>query len=127
MSHPTITLVFAMAYRDLKTTGEELAAGFLEWQGMRIIGRNWRIRMGELDLVAMDGAALVFVEVKTRESEDFADPALSVGYRKQTQLRRLAEAYLAFEHPIFEDCRFDVISIVAGGPQPKITHIPNAF
>jgi putative endonuclease len=111
----------------LKALGEDAAARYLERKGMNVVARNWRMKMGELDLVAVDGSTLVFVEVKARRGEPFIEPELAVGYDKQKRLRRVAEAYLAIERPFFKDCRFDVISVVAGVLEPKLRHIPNAF
>lgn len=82
--------------------------------------------MGELDIVAREGATLVFVEVKTRQSSGFMDPSAAVDWKKQRKLRRLAEAYITFEKPDFETCRFDVVSVVHDG-RPLIVHMPGAF
>jgi putative endonuclease len=106
--------------------GEDTAAGLLERKGMRVLARNWRCRVGELDLVAMDGSTLVFVEVKCRSCDRLYDPALAVDARKQTRVRRVAEAYMAMERPHFADCRFDVVSVVAGNPV-TLTHLVAAF
>lgn len=106
--------------------GEDTAAGLLERKGMRLLARNWRCKVGELDLVAMDGATLVFVEVKCRSRDRLYDPALAVDVRKQIRVRRVAEAYMAMEHPRFSDCRFDVVSVIAGNPV-TLTHLVAAF
>jgi putative endonuclease len=106
--------------------GEDTAAGLLERKGMRVLARNWRCKVGELDLVAMDGSTLVFVEVKCRTRDRLYDPALAVDVRKQMRVRRVAEAYMAMEHPRFNDCRFDVVSVVAGNPV-TLTHLVAAF
>lgn len=78
-------------------------------------------------MVAMDGSTLVFLEVKARRVDRFVDPALGVDGPKQKRLRRLAQAYLAFEKPPHDSCRFDVVSVVAGEGPLKIRHIQNAF
>jgi putative endonuclease len=111
---------------QIKQVGEAAAARLLQRLGMRIIDRNWRCRLGELDLVAFDGSTLVFVEVKARSQDSFVDPALGVDHRKRVRVRRLAGAYLAFERPDFQSCRFDVVSVVIGPPF-KIAHIIDAF
>lgn len=92
-----------------------------------MLHRNWRLRLGELDLVARRGGLLAFVEVKARRAPAFVDPALGVDWRKQRQLRRVAEAYLALEKPVFSDCRFDVISVVIGDHGAEVTRLPAAF
>lgn len=93
---------------------------------MKVLCRNWRCRFGELDLVALDGTTLVFVEVKCRTRDRLYDPALAVDQRKQLRVRRLAEAFIAMEHPHFSDCRFDVVSVVASKPV-RLTHLADAF
>lgn len=109
--------------RRLQLEGEDLAANFLTDQGYRVVKRNWRTKFGELDAVAMDGSTLVFVEVKTRTTSAFAAPELAVGYRKQVQIRRLAEAYLSICRPEYDTCRFDVVAVDERG----VRHIPGAF
>jgi putative endonuclease len=98
----------------------------LSGMGMRVLARNWRSRFGELDLVALDGTTLVFVEVKCRARDDLYDPALAVDHRKRARLRRLAGAFMAMEKPHFDGCRFDVVSVVASTP-PKLEHLVDAF
>lgn len=98
----------------------------MKQKGLRLIARNWRTRFGELDLVAMDGSSVVFVEVKARQVDDFVDPACGVDKVKQKKVRRLADAFLALEKPAHDSCRFDVVSVVACDPI-RIRHIPNAF
>lgn len=111
----------------LKVLGEEAAAGHLMAKGWKVVARNWRTRFGEIDLIAMEGSTLVFVEVKARRVDDFVDPALGVDWEKQKRLRRLAAAYLAFETPPHGGCRFDVISVISGRDPIRVRHIPNAF
>ncbi len=74
--------------------GEDLAARLLTEAGMTVVGRNWRCRAGEIDIVARDGDALVFCEVKTRRSDGFEHPMAAVGPVKADRLRRLAEIWL---------------------------------
>jgi putative endonuclease len=110
--------------------GEEQAEAFLKKKGYRILGR--RVRLGprdELDLVARDGEALVFVEVKTRKSEDFGSPVSAVDRKKRHSLSRAALRYLGkLRYP--EVCfRFDVVEVIGeeGEEDPVIRHIENAF
>lgn len=112
--------------QQIKNLGEDSAARVLQRKGMRVLARNWRCRLGELDLVAMDGSTIVFVEVKCRTRDRLYDPALAVDHRKQIRLRRLAEAFLAVENPAFIDCRFDVVSVVAASPV-RVRHLADAF
>lgn len=115
-----------MGDRQVQITGEDAAERMLKKLGMQVLARNWRTKFGELDLVAMDGSTLVFVEVKCRRQDRLYDPAVAVDHRKQDRLRRLARAYLALERPEFADCRFDVVSVVACTPL-RLRHLIDAF
>lgn len=109
--------------------GEQFAADQLARDGLVVLDRNWRCPAGELDIVATDGDTLVFIEVKTRSSVAFGDPAEAVSASKAGRLRRLAVHWLA-AHPdkYWPELRFDVVAIVrcaAGGP--TVRHIRAAF
>lgn len=116
--------------------GEQLASEHLAAAGMRVLDRNWRCRDGEIDLVVLDGTVLAFVEVKTRSSTEFGDPAEAVTPAKATRLRRLAIRWLAAQRAgtdalPWTEIRFDVVSIVRpragrdGGPD--VRHLKAAF
>ena len=113
----------------LGDAGERLAARYLRRQGYTILARRYRTSLGELDLVARDGDCVVFVEVKTRRSQDAGHPAEAVHRSKQAQLTRLALAFLKRFGWLERAARFDVVSIVWGekGAEPEITHYRNAF
>jgi putative endonuclease len=116
-------------YQSLGQRGERAAARYLRRQGYKIVGRGERDHFGELDLVAVDGRTVVFVEVKTRTSHEAGHPAEAVGPEKQKRLTRLALAYLK-RHDLLENAaRFDVLAITwpDGAKQPTIEHIKNAF
>lgn len=108
--------------------GELLAERFLQAKGYRILARNLRTSLGELDLVAEDRGVLVFVEVKARATEAFGGAVLAVNRRKQAKLVRLASQYLAQHHLSDRVCRFDVV-LVQGRPfsNSRIEHLQNAF
>lgn len=115
--------------RALGEAGEGIAAAYLEAKGYRILAQNDRPDRGELDIVAMDGETVVFVEVRTRRTVAFGTPLESVDRRKQLRLIRLARAYLA-KHGLGErSCRFDVIGVSWSRPgeRPRIDHIESAF
>jgi putative endonuclease len=97
---------------ELGRAGEDLAAEWYRHRGFRILDRNWRSSLGELDLVARSGRIVVMAEVKTRRSDAFGIPALAVNPAKQRRLRRLAAQWLA-ERGTRErlDVRFDVVAI----------------
>ena len=119
--------------RDVPTTelgsrGEHIAAAFLTDIGLRVLDRNWRCREGELDIVARDGDAIVFCEVKTRRGVGFGHPAESVTPQKQRRLRLLAQRWLAAHDEHAPDLRFDVIGVlVPPTGLPLLTHLPAAF
>jgi len=108
--------------------GEAAASEELIRRGYRIVERNCRSRWGELDVVAYDGATLVFVEVKARRGTQFGDPATAVDRRKQQRLVRLAQRYLALRRLGEPLCRFDIVVVdQRAGGRSSIEVIPNAF
>lgn len=115
-----------MTTAALGELGERLASDFLQRAGLRIVDRNYRTNWGEIDIVCRDDSTLVFVEVKTRSSAEVAQPHESVGHRKRSKLRLLAEHYIATHNCDDVEVRFDVISIVLG-EKPTIEHIVGAF
>ena len=107
--------------------GEDLAARFLEQNGLKIIERNYRFERGEIDLIAEEGDELVFVEVKARSSAVFGAPEDAVTEEKQEQVHTVADGYL-FEHDIDDRaCRFDVVAIEFKKDKTEIRHIRDAF
>jgi len=107
--------------------GENMAAKHLRNLGFKIIIRNFRCEVGEIDIVARDGKTLVFVEVKTRAYDDPA-PEDQVNAGKQHQLARVAKSYLARYGLPQPPARFDVVAIVwPEGGSPQIRHTPHAF
>lgn len=109
-------------------SSEAWAEQFLRAKGYRILARNLRTPLGELDLVAEDHGVLVFVEVKGRTTDAFGGALLAVNRRKQQKLVRLASQYLAQRHLSDKLCRFDVV-LVQGRPTEggRIEHLQNAF
>ena len=106
-----------------------MPARYLRRHGMRIVGRRVRTKLGELDLVAVDGRTVVFVEVKTRQSAEHGHPAEAVDRAKQRRLTRLATAYLKRHRLLNHHARFDVVAVTwpDGERKPRIEHIRNAF
>jgi putative endonuclease len=103
---------------------EELAARFLAGRGLVILARNYRTRLGEIDLVASEGGTLVFVEVRARSGGAFGGAAASVDARKQRRIVAAARHFLA-RRCVEPRCRFDVITIQ--GPQGAPAWIRGAF
>ena len=109
------------------TIGENLAVDYLKKKGYRIFQRNYRFEHGEIDIVAEDGNALVFVEVKARRSKQFGEPEDAVTPRKREKIRSTANGYL-FENNIDDkECRFDVVAIDYKDNKTEIRHIEDAF
>ena len=92
--------------------GEDLACAELQRLGYVILDRRFRTRLGEIDIVAKDGAVVVFVEVKARLDGSFGDPLEAVTWQKRHRLGRMAQAYLYQKHLGDAPCRFDVVAIV---------------
>jgi putative endonuclease len=113
--------------KELGRKGEELAEAFLLAKSYRPVARNFRTRLGEIDLIAWDGSTLVFVEVRTRTGITFGTPTESITWKKRQKLRQLALSYLqTCEAPVAQ-FRFDVISVMYAGESAQIEHIPHAF
>jgi putative endonuclease len=117
------------ARQALGRLGEAAARAYLEAHGVRVLQGNVAYPAGELDLVARDGDTLVFVEVKTRTSRAFGPPSLAVHRRKQRQIVRAAQWYLAERRLGEPACRFDVLAVTfaPGAPGPRVDWIRDAF
>ncbi len=103
--------------------GEEAAAEFLIGRGMQVVTRNWRCRHGELDIVAREGATMVFCEVKTRRGLGYGSPLAAITAAKQARLRTLVGHYLACVGGHRGPIRIDAIGILwPVGGQPVIDH-----
>jgi putative endonuclease len=109
--------------------GERRAASFLSKKGMKILARGVANPFGEIDLVALDGDTIVFVEVRTRRSTDAGHPAETITPQKQSRLTRAALAYLKHNKLLDHRSRFDVVAILwpDGSKSPQIEHYQNAF
>lgn len=111
---------------EIGALGEQLAVNYLCGLGLRVVERNWRCRYGELDVIAADDAAraVVFVEVKTRTSEQFGGVAEAVTPAKVRRLRRLAGLWLAQQSGRWDAVRIDVVTVRIGRRRmPEIAHI----
>ena len=109
--------------------GEQAAARFLRKKGFRIIQRRLRSPLGEIDIIAVDGRTVVFVEVKTRRSAALGRPAQSIHATQQARLTRGAMAFLKSHGLLQTASRFDVVEVLwpQGQRRPDIRHFPNAF
>ena len=103
------------ARRLVGDAGEDAVAEWYRAAGFDVVARNWRVREGEIDLIARRGRVLVFCEVKTRRSDAFGIPAEAVTFRKQARIRKLAAQWLAAKSGDGVDVRFDVASVHPDG------------
>ena len=118
-----------MSNKRLGSYGEFLAKKYLQNQGYKILEENFRNKLGEIDIIALDGKTICFVEVKTRQSLDQGQPYEAVTPWKIRKLSQLAVSYLKYKYHSLEiPSRFDVISIVRDKTNvSRIQHIKNAF
>lgn len=115
--------------RTKGTKGEQLAVTFLKKKGYTILQRNYRRRNGEIDIVCYDHGTIAFVEVKTRYSDTYGPPELSVTEAKKRQIIKVASQYVADKKIEGTNLRFDVVSIFYSPEKkhPTITLFRNAF
>jgi putative endonuclease len=111
----------------LGVDGERAAQRFLRRRGYTIVECNYRCPLGELDLVALDGRTLVFVEVKTRRGTRAGSPFDAVDPRKQRQIARAAEYYLSARGLHDRDVRFDVVGVWRDGEAIACELVRDAF
>jgi putative endonuclease len=111
----------------LGAAGEEIAASRIRALGYRILDRNYRCPVGEIDCVAVREGTLVFLEVKTRRSDDYGGPLAAVDRRKQRKMTRLAEYYALEKGLTGVPQRFDVVAIWFDGRVPRVEIYENAF
>ena len=115
--------------KSLGDRGEDGAAKFLKRQGFHILARSLDSPLGELDIVAVDGRTVVFVEVKTRRSDDAGRPSEAIDQRKEQRMTQAALAYLKSNRLLNYSARFDVVAITwpNDARKPIIEHFKNAF
>jgi putative endonuclease len=115
--------------RSLGRWGEDLAEAYLRRRGCRILARNLHLGHAELDLLALDGSTLCFVEVRLRRGDGFGTPEESLDWRKQRRLRAAARQVLASGRlpsgslPRYSATRFDLIAIDASRDPPALRHL----
>jgi putative endonuclease len=114
---------------SLGAQGELAAQRYLLKQGLVIIERGYRDKLGEIDIIAVDHRTIVFVEVKTRGSDSVLDAVEAVDEAKQTQIARAAKSYLKWHHLERYKVRFDVVAVLwpDGVREPKLVHYRDAF
>ncbi len=107
--------------------GEAVAVRYLKKNKYRILEKNYRNRLGEIDIIADDKGTIVFVEVKTRSGIEFGNPKEAVTLKKQKTISRVALTWLKRNNKMGLKARFDVVSILPGTHNQKIELIKNAF
>jgi putative endonuclease len=107
--------------------GENLACQELERRGYSVVARRYRRRGGEIDIIALDGETLVFIEVKARDSHGYGLAAEAVTAIKQRRLAAVALDYVVRHHVHDCPCRFDVVAIQLTSKGPEIELFQNAF
>lgn len=115
--------------RELGMLGEDIASNYISEQGYVVLQRNFRTKVGEIDIVARDGNSLVFVEVKTRRSLNFGYPREAVNQNKQAKIREVAFLYLNTNGKHHSHIRFDVIEVMLNFKNDlvSINILKNAF
>ena len=114
------------AHNELGKTGEKEACDFLAEKGYEILATNWKKEKAEADIIARKNDLLLLIEVKTRSTAYFGDPAEAVGKQKQRMMVKAAEAFLE-ENELNVDVRYDIVSIILNDKEKKIVHIEDAF
>ena len=115
--------------KEVGNKGEKLAAKFLKRKGYKIIQRNYKCKLGEIDIIAEQDRTIVFVEVKTRRTQEFGPPQYAITAAKKRQISSVALLYIREKKFVEQSCRFDVIGITfpPESRKPRIEHIQNAF
>jgi putative endonuclease len=114
--------------RAIGSSGEDIACDYLVGQGYKILEKNWRLKIGEIDVIALDPAGVTaFVEIKCAQTSRYGTPESHVNRAKQRQIYRMAQAYLQKNKIYKIKCRFDVIGITYKNGRPDIRHLKNAF
>ena len=113
--------------RETGRRGEDVAAAFVAALGWRVVVRNFRCRAGEIDVVALDGDTVVFVEVRARTGRGFGTPLESVDGRKQAQVGRVARHFLSARGWHERAARFDVVGVRLDVDPPGVEHVRGAF
>ncbi len=107
--------------------GEDIVTKYLEEKGYKIIERNFRCKLGEIDIIAQDKEEIVFIEVKTRKILSYGNPADSVNEPKQKHIYKASEYYLLINNKLDDFTRIDVIEVYLNSSSYKINHIKKAI
>ncbi len=111
----------------LGKSGEDTALNFLKENGYKILVKNYKTKLGEVDIIAYDKDTLCFIEVKTRGSLRFGSPQEAVSHFKQRQISKAALQFLKRNNLLNKKARFDVVSVIYAEDKPAFDLIKNAF
>lgn len=114
----------ARSTRDKGAGGEEIARKYLKRKGYKVLDMNYQLRMGEIDIIALDRDTVVFVEVKSATKTLFGDPLSWVPLWKQQRIIRVSQAYMSRHRLYGSPARFDVVAIDHTG---RVNHVEDAF
>jgi len=107
--------------------GEDIAEKYLKKKGYAIIERNFRCKLGEIDIIALNNAQLVFIEVKTRQNQKYGLPCEAVNKEKLRHLTRTANYFVASRSINYKDVRLDVIEVLKQNGKTYLHHIENVL
>lgn len=113
--------------KELGCFGEELAKSYLLNKAYKILEKNYRSKLGEIDIIALIENTVVFVEVKTRKNLSFGLPCEAVTKKKRFKIYQTAQYFILNKHFYDLNCRFDIIEVYIQGKENKINHLINAF
>ncbi len=111
----------------LGKSGEDQAVEFLKNQGYKIWARNYKTKLGEIDIIAADKDTVCFIEVKTRHSDKYGLPQEAILKPKQNQIAKVALTFLKEKNLLQQKARFDVVSVVYAQENPRLDLIKDAF
>jgi putative endonuclease len=127
LSHDRVDARMLNLKQKFVEKGESIAAHHLKKNGYKILEKNYRTKLGEIDIIAKDRDTIVFVEVKSRKTRRFGNPKWAVTPEKQRKISMVALCYLKTTHRNKEKARFDVVAIISTRDKPQIEIIKNAF
>ena len=113
--------------KEIGQKGENLAVEYLQKLGYKVLERNYRCKLGEVDIIALNNDTLVFIEVRTRSSLDFGLPQESINRRKRHQISKVALEFMLRKKMKNIPARFDVVAISLEPGKEKVDHIKDAF
>jgi putative endonuclease len=113
--------------QDTGRYGEDRAAIYLQDRGYEIVDRNWRCRIGEIDIVARENNRIVFIEVKTRNGSGFGHPFEAISPDKVARMRRLATEWCVVKQVVGVQVRLDAIAVLISGGRVFIEHLKEVY